>query len=128
MRNLGRKYTRRSQPLVVCVDRGQLIVKIGIDCLSFSAENGPHFSSFHDDVNDFRRDFKITDALRFAKGVASMLREEWEDGSTPITKAIDDAVLHAIENDCGVDETSKKEAVELCREAREDDAWDSKVN
>jgi hypothetical protein len=41
--------------------------------------------------------YRVTDAATFAKGVARHLNDEEEDGTTPIHRILDDAMLEALE-------------------------------
>jgi hypothetical protein len=49
----------------------------------------------------------VVDKYKFAKGVGIGLCDEEEDGSTPLTKILDAAYVHAVENDEGVDEDGR---------------------
>jgi hypothetical protein len=58
-------------------------------------------------VNDFRRTFKVTDRHEFARGFIVGLRDEEEEGSTPLTKILDKACIRAAEDDMGVEEDGR---------------------
>lgn len=72
-------------------------------CFEISDDNQP----FDEQANDFRRAFKVIDRHKFAKGVATGLFDEREDGSTLLTDAIDAACTDAVESDMGVKEDGR---------------------
>jgi hypothetical protein len=94
-------------PLTVGVEGDQLVIRIGVDTLAFCFEIGEDNQPFDEKANDFRREFKVTDKYKFAKGVADGLKIEREDGSTCLTDAIDKACVDAVESDMGVDEDGR---------------------
>ena len=94
-------------PLTVGLEGDQLVIRIGVDTLAFCFEISEDNQPFDDKVNDFRRTWKINNKYRFAKGVASGLRVEEEDGSTPITKILDDAFIYAVEDSAGVEKDGR---------------------
>ena len=94
-------------PLTIGVEGDQLVIRIGVDTLAFCFEIGEDNQPFDEKANDFRRSWRVTDKHKFAKGVANGLRNEEEDGSTPVTKILDAACIDAIESDMGVDEDGR---------------------
>jgi hypothetical protein len=94
-------------PLTVGVEGDQLVIRIGVDTLAWCFEISEGNQPFDEKANDFRRAWKVTDKYRFAKGVASGLCNEEEDGSTPLTDILDKACIDAIESDMGVDEDGR---------------------
>jgi hypothetical protein len=73
-----------------------LTIEIGVDALKFATENGQYRS---DGGADTDRP-EVTNALGFARVVARELMDEvGEDGSTPITLALDRAIESALESD-----------------------------
>lgn len=74
--------TPQGLPLTVGVEENQLVIRIGVDILAFCFEIGEDNQPYDDKVNDFRREFKVIDRHKFAKGVAEGLMIEREDGST----------------------------------------------
>ena len=95
------------QPLTIGVEGDELVIRIGVDTLQFAFEIGEDNQPFDDEVNDFRRSWKVTDKHKFARGVGNALCNEEEDGSTPLTKVLDEAYIHAVEDDMGVDEDGR---------------------
>ena len=95
------------QPLTIGVEGDELVIRIGVDTLQFAFETGEDNQPFDDEANDFRRSWKVTDKHKFARGVGNALCNEEEDGSTPLTKVLDEAYIHAVEDDMGVDEDGR---------------------
>jgi hypothetical protein len=95
------------QPLFIGVEGGQLVIRIGVDTLAFAFETGEENNPYDDSEGDFRRTWKVTDAHRFAEGVGNRLCDEEEDGSTPLTKILDEAYIRAVEDDMGVDKDGR---------------------
>jgi hypothetical protein len=94
--------TRRTHELSVAVEGDQLVIRIGIDALVCAAEHSDSFQPHDNETCKFDQ-WKIRDADEFAKEVANQLHNEEEDGSTAITRAIDDACLLALESGCKAD-------------------------
>jgi len=99
--------TLAGQPLTIGVEGEELVIRIGVDTLQFCFETGEENQPYDEKAQDFRRAFKVINKYRFAKGVANALCNEEEDGSTPLTKILDEAFIHAVENDEGVDEDGR---------------------
>ena len=95
------------QPLMIGVEKDELIIRIGIDTLAYAFEIGEENQTFAKKANDFRRSWKVTDKHKFAKDVGIALGNEEEDGSTLLTKIFDEAYIHAVENSEGVDEDGR---------------------
>jgi len=95
------------QPLTIGVEGDELVIRIGVDTLAFAFETGEDNQPFDEKANDFRRTWKVVDKHDFAKGVAIALCDEEEDGSTPLTKILDEAYIRAVEDDAGVDKDGR---------------------
>jgi hypothetical protein len=95
------------QPLTIGVEGDELVIRIGVDTLQFAFETGEDNQPFDDKANDFRRSWKVVDKHKFAKGVGNALCDEEEDGSTRLTKVLDEAYICAVEDDMGVDEDGR---------------------
>ena len=89
---------RRRKLLAARVTRdGVLTIEIGIDALKLAAEYGQYRA---DGGNDTSGRAKVIDAHGFARTVAKELMDEVaEDGSTPLTLALDRAIESATESD-----------------------------
>lgn len=98
---------KRNSPLKLSVEGEELVIRIGINTLAYCFEVGEENNPWDDTVMDFRRAFKVTDERQFAEGVVSGLRDEEEDGSTPVTRILDTAFIHAVEGADGVDEDGR---------------------
>lgn len=89
----------KSKALSARVTRdGVLTIEIGVDTLKFAAEHGQyHADGGQRQIEDCA---KVTNARGFARSVAKELMDEvGEDGSTPLTLALDRAIESALEND-----------------------------
>ena len=106
--------TFAGQPLFVGVEDGQLVIRIGVDTLAYAFEVGEENNPYDDEAMDFVRSWKVTDKLKFAKGVANHLCDEEEDGSTPLTDILDKAYIGAVEDAMGVDEDGRIVTLEMC--------------
>lgn len=75
-------------PLKVRIEKGQLVLSIGIETLAFATMNGT--SGYFDGL-------KITNPRGFARDVVAELEREQEDGTTPVHAMIDAAAEAAAE-------------------------------
>lgn len=66
---------------------GKLVISLRIGTLAHAARNSDHFSN----CAESGAPIKITDETVFATSVARALNREEEDGSTPITRMLDEA-------------------------------------
>jgi hypothetical protein len=97
-------------PLRIAVENDELVIRIGINTLAWASDHADTNNLFVDELNDFKQTYKVTDALAFAKGVASVMQAEAEDGSTPVTKLIDAMCFDAIEDGTeGIKESGRGE-------------------
>jgi hypothetical protein len=94
-------------PLTVGVEGDQLVIRIGVDTLAWCFEISEDNQPFDEKAKDFRREWKVVDPHKFAKGVGSGLCIEEEDGSTPLTCILDAACVTAVEDDMGVAEDGR---------------------
>ena len=98
----------------------QLVISIGIDVLAWAAAHSPDVERLYvwdDATGDYDESrFKVTDTAVFAKEIVHALTDEAEDGSSRLTKLIDEAVMAAIEDGC--DGVEIAEDGELMGEAR----------
>lgn len=88
-------------PLKSIIENGKLIISVGLDVLEFAAKNLPGFEDY---------EIYITNIETLAQEVIYALNEENEDGSTPISRLLDGAIVSAIENGAeGIELESKRE-------------------
>ncbi len=99
--------SKRDTPLTIGVEDEQLFIRIGIRTLAYAFQDGEANAAFDDSANDFIREWKVINQERFAAGVADGLQEEGEDGSTPVTRILDEACTKSVENDMGVAEDGR---------------------
>lgn len=76
---------------------GKLVISLRIGTLAHAARHCAYF----DELEEYGCPLKITDESEFAKSVALALNREEEDGSTPITRMLDDAFEYV--NEQGMD-------------------------
>lgn len=104
------------------IENGAIVIRLQIDALA-SAVDGM-CSHFH--VEPMR----VTDPVKFAKGVCYALNDEEEDGTTPVHLLFDKAFEKALEDGSeGVEEAVRCEACskvvgkDEAKESREDRVW-----
>lgn len=109
--------TPKNSPLTISEENEELVIRIGIETLAFCFEIGEDNQPWDDDVGNYRRQYKVINQKRFAKGVGNALCDESEDGSTPLTRILDDAFIRAVENDMGVEEDGRLLTNEILNKA-----------
>ena len=72
---------------------GKLVISLSISTLAHAARHSEYFLNCAEDGAPL----KITDEATFAKSVTLGLNREEEDGSTPITRMLDEAFVWAAE-------------------------------
>jgi hypothetical protein len=87
---------RSGSPLTVTCDGNTIAITIGIETIAhaapFSTEKLTEEGKFHRPV--------ITDKKTLAAAVIEQLLAEREDGSTPVTRMLDECIVSAIESGC----------------------------
>ncbi len=84
----------REQPLSVKMDDDVLIIRIGLDRLAYCAETSPEFYC----GETGRYCLKVTNRHGFANDVILALNHEEDDGSTPVERMLDAAIVAAFED------------------------------
>lgn len=97
MRRRKHSDGREGMPLRAEVKRGALVLQIGVRTLRFAFENSPGNNPFNVDLNDYERIYQIADPLQFAKDVCHEMNDEDEDGSTPLTRFLDEMMRAAVD-------------------------------
>lgn len=93
-RESGRESVlKRKIPLRVRVVDRVLTIEIGIDTLKRAAERHEEFWQPQTD----KCALVVSDAEEFAKDVRNALQAEEEDGSTPVSRLLDEAIQEAVE-------------------------------
>lgn len=87
----------KDQPLIAKIEGQQLVIRIGIDVLAFSAEHCEHL---YDDVKHPTGPpyCKVINKEELAIDVIRELEREQEDGTTPLHLLLDQAVIDAMED------------------------------
>ena len=87
-------------PLTCGVVEDGIDAGVGFDILRFAAENHPDL--WNGATDTFL--VKVTDPVVFAKEVLRQINREEEDGSTPLSRMLDAAILAAVDDGCeGID-------------------------
>ena len=92
---LSRHY---SAPLKVRIERGALVVRIGIETLAHAVTYSDWANPYEEATGDYIRNFAIVDAPQFASDVIHEMLREREDGSTPLSDFVDRMSEKAIED------------------------------
>ena len=95
--------SRSDAPLTTNITaNGELQIHIGIAtlayCFEIQEDNNPYDEE--GDSGGFKRLWRVTDAVEFAKAVRQELCRETESGETPLTELLDKACLSAIDDGC----------------------------
>ena len=83
-------------PLEVTIERGALVVRIGIETLAHAVTWSDWANPYDEATGDYVRTFAITDAPQFAADVLHEMLREREDGSTPVSDFMDKMSEEAI--------------------------------
>lgn len=109
----------KDTPLTITVDDSELVIRIGVDTLKCAFERADFNNPFDENRNDFVQQDEVTDPNAFAKGVKDALCDEAEDGSTPLTRLMDQMFCEAIEAGCeGVEERTEEQKGQLAEASR----------
>jgi hypothetical protein len=83
----------KKRELTVRIERGEVVIRIGIDTLKVATELALHMETT-----------KVTDLKTWARSVVSELDREEEDGSTLVTRMFDKAYYNAMDQgDAGIE-------------------------
>ncbi len=88
----------KETPLTVNLRNGELVIKIGINVIANAIARGNDFHAYAEKSGEYLRNFAIVDAAEFAKDVSIALTYEEEDGSSPISKLLDEMGQSAIDD------------------------------
>ena len=91
---LSRHY---SAPLEVKIEKGALVVRIGIETLAHAVTYSDWANLYEETTGEYIRNFAIVDAPQFASDVLHEMLREREDGSTPLSDFIDKMSQEAID-------------------------------
>lgn len=75
-----------------------LSITIGEETLAFAFENNEDNNPFNIRTNDFELMYRVVDSKVFAEDVIAEINREGEDGTTPLTRFLDDMMMAAVEN------------------------------
>jgi glutaredoxin len=85
-------------PLSCKVEGECLVIEIGIRTLAHAASYSEWANRYDEARADYRRSFAIIDLHEYAKDVALQMQHEAEDGSSLLTKLIDEAMEAAVDD------------------------------
>lgn len=88
----------KDQPLACRVEGDELVIRIGFDALKMAAEYCPRFYNYDVHGGGGGPYETVCDVRELASDVCRALTHEEEDGSSPLTELLDDAILAAAEN------------------------------
>ncbi len=86
------------RPLEVKIEKNALVIRIGAQTLAHAASYSDWANPFNETLDDYIRDFAITNAVDFARDVLHAMLDEREDGSMPLSDFLDKMMLAAIED------------------------------
>jgi len=95
-------HAPEEQPLRCEVTGGRLVISVGINVLAFAAAD-PEVGTFveYDDITEtFWPRYRVVDKNEFAKDCACAITREEEDGSSPLSKLLDQAARDAADDGC----------------------------
>lgn len=92
---LSRHY---STPLEVKIERGAVVVRIGIQTLAHAVTYSDWANPYDAATGDYIRQFAIVDAKQFASDVLHEMQREREDGSTPLSDFMDQMSQRAVDD------------------------------
>lgn len=90
--------SKSDTPLKVAIEGEELVVRIGLDTLAFSAEHCPRLFDYDKHVNTGPPYCKVVDKAELARDVMRAFLDEEEDGSTPLSDCFDDAIVAAMDD------------------------------
>lgn len=90
----------KTQRLTVGIEKDELVIRIGIDTLTFAFEYSEMNNPFDEDGDsgEFIRQYRVIDMAKFAEDVVTELNVEEEDGTTPLHRLLDQAFESVLEN------------------------------
>ena len=94
------KNEKYDLPLRSYVEDGVLRIETGLSTLKWAFENGENNNVYVDDVRDWVRQAEVSDMTEFAKDVDIAMHDEGEDGSTPLSRFLDQMMENAVEHGC----------------------------
>ena len=91
----GNHYGR---PLTVGVEKGALVIRIGVQTLAHATVYADWANPFDEARDDYIRTFAIVDPRELAVDVGHAMMREREDGSTPLSDFLDAMTQAAIDD------------------------------
>jgi hypothetical protein len=85
------------------IEGKELVIRIETETLATAFENGIYNNPYVMNIGgeyDYVKQFRVDDLTIFANEVITSLFNEWEDGSTVLTRMLDQACEDAVESGC----------------------------
>jgi len=88
----------RNDPLKMFIEGGVLVMQIGVEVIAHAVKLNPELTEYDEKTEQWVEP-QITDADAFAASILSALKDESDDGTTLIHRALDTAAMNALECD-----------------------------
>lgn len=101
-RREAKKVRNIDRPLTVKIEDNQLVIRVGINTLVYCTEHCPIFYDYEKDAKTpgygLGPYVKVKNKKELVKDVIGEILHEKEDGSTPLSDMLDNAILAAYED------------------------------
>jgi len=94
---LPRDQPTKPLPELVTIEGDDIVIRVTPTALKFATERGPALELWDDEAGRFRK-VEVTDLPAWRRGVLRALRDEEENGDTPVHLLLDAALRHALEH------------------------------
>lgn len=84
--------------LSVKIEGDELVIRVGIDQMAYAFEECPLNDIFNEEIENWKKLFKVVDSRVFVKDVISSMLHEAEDGSSPLILFLEEMCVNAVEN------------------------------
>lgn len=86
------------EPLTLKIEQGALVIRIGAETLAHALQYAEWANPWNEVEQNYTPAFRVVDPPELAADVLNAMRDEAEDGSTPLTRFLDRMMQEAIEN------------------------------
>jgi len=95
-------------PLTCVVEGDELVIRIGVATLAFAFEEGQN-NPCGENSNAWRATLKVADPAQFASDVVREIKDEAEDGTTPLHEFLGKMCLSAMDQgSLGIEEVESE--------------------
>ena len=88
----------KTRHLTTQIANDEMQILVGIDSLAFAADHSDTFNPFDPGAADWIQKWKVTNSSEFTIEVLRAMNREGEDGSTPLTRFLDQMVVVALDD------------------------------